>query len=144
MKRKIAIVAVRAIGTLAGLQGAVMVYMTAHMAVASGDDNSWFGSIFFVVLSLIIAMVLIWIAYLVWFRFSPRAVQQVCGLLGFVLLTTAGTYFRPADEANALWWSLGFLVLLLFVLWGYRTLSRYVSNVIFVGQRFSTDQLPLP
>jgi hypothetical protein len=88
----------------------------------------------FAAVNFVIASFCIWIAYLTWFCFSPRAVQQVCGLLGFVLVGLVITWFPATDQANAGSRCLIYLGTVVFALLGYRLLSRYLNSVIFVDQ----------
>jgi hypothetical protein len=135
MNRRVAVFVVRAIGTLGGLLGASMLYVACERVVsAPADVNPWIWYTFFVGLQLVIALFFIWVAYLIWFRFSPRAIQQVCGLLAFLLVGLVMTLFPATDQANAGSRSLIYLGSIAFALLGYRMLSRYLNKVIFVRQ----------
>jgi hypothetical protein len=131
LKRTIAIVVVRTVGTFAVLCGAMSLYNAASVALASDDQISLAARLIFSALILILSTIFIWIGYLSWFRLSPRAVQQICGLLGFVVIGTFNTLSQPIDPQKGLWWAASFFAVLVFVLFGYRILSRYLSNVIF-------------
>lgn len=142
MNRKAAVFMVRTIGTLAGLLGAMMLYGAVCMAFALPKADV--SSIFFLIFAGVncaIGLFCFWIAYLVWFRFSPRAIQQTCGLLGFILIGFVMTYFPATNQANAGSRSLIYLGTIVFALIGYRLLSRYLNKVIFVGQSTSSTNL---
>jgi hypothetical protein len=131
VKRTIAIFALRTIGTLAGIVGAVATYSIVTGLFTRGDEVSSAARAAFAVPGLLFSAFFIWIAYVTWFRLSPRAVQQVCGLLGFLVLVTFNSQLPLQPGANTLRWALAGLVLLLVVLVGYKILSRYLSGIIF-------------
>jgi hypothetical protein len=134
MNRNVAVFVVRSIGTLGGLLGAKMLYGAYCIASARDDGNLPIFYLIIAAVSFVIASFCIWIAYLAWFRFSPRAVQQVCGLPGFVLVGFVITWFPATNQADAGSHSLIYLGTTVFALLGYRLLSRYLNGVIFVDQ----------
>lgn len=144
MKPNVAKAVIRAIGTLGALLGA---YSLVFMAKFLPDFMNEMGRVVvvFYVLSLIIDAWLLWIGYLVWFRFSPLAVRQACGALGFAaffgLITTVAIYF-PIDANNAGWNLLASLGCFVFVLVAYRVLSRYLNRVIFPLSRAPLPFMP--
>jgi hypothetical protein len=135
MNRKVAVFVVRSIGTLAGVFGAMMLYSAVCMAFALPKaDVSIIFFLIFACVNFVIGLFCFWIAYLVWFRFSPRAIQQTCGLLGFILIGFVMTFFPATNQENACSRSLIYLGTIVFALFGYRLLSRYLNSVIFVDQ----------
>lgn len=133
MKRTIAIIVLRMIGIQAGILGAIAIYGSLNFLLAQSDDMSLTARAAFAIPSLLFSAFFIWIAYLTWFRLSPRAVQQACGLLGFVVLVAFNSQFPPTSEANFLHRTLALLALLIVVLFGYRILSRYLNGIIFAS-----------
>ncbi len=131
MKRTAAIIALRTIATLAALLGVGSIYGLTNFVLAKDIDLSTSAKIAIAVPGIIFAVYFIWIAYLIWFRLSPLAIQQVCGLLGFVLLVTFNNLFAPSKAPNGLYWALAFLGLLVVVLVGYRILGRYLCKIVF-------------
>jgi hypothetical protein len=143
LKRRIVIFVIRAIGTLSGLLGVLMLYSIYIHAIAVDDIGPWFKYIFLVGVPLVFALIFFWIAYLVWFRFSPRAVQQVCGLLGFLLMSFIMTEYHPTDKANAFQPLVVYIGSMVFVLVGYKVLTRYLNAIVFGGESTSADKPPM-
>ena len=126
---------IRAVGTLTGIMG-VGTLSVSLLCLYSGIAQNDLGMILFFVLALLFAIYFVWVGYLVWFRFSPRAVMHVCGMLGFYSLGLIFQLIEPAagqepDLLKSLWFGFGGLGSLVFVFWGYRAASRYLSRVIF-------------
>ena len=122
---------IRSVGTIAGLWSLLVVVRLPSMIRVLQDVGQGFGMIF-LSMQVLIAAYMMWVCYLTWFRFSPQAVQQCCGLLGFIALVVASAVLRiGSDGSPSGWWPLGMLVALFAVLWGYRRVSRLFNRVIF-------------
>jgi hypothetical protein len=141
MKRKVAIFIVRTIGTLAGVLGALMLYSASRIALDRSEPNlSIMFNVVFSGINLLIGLFCLWIAYLVWFRFSPRAIRQTCGLLGFILIgVVMARYPAPHHEPGSI--ALIYLGTIALALMGYRLLSWYLNGVVF-GDRSTPPAAP--
>jgi hypothetical protein len=128
MNRNIAKVVVKGIGTLAALLGVGMLCVTPFLIAHSlrEETNRWW--LAFLLLPLGIAAYLIYVGYLVWFRFSPRAVRHVCGAVGFYLLGQCMELFGRSGEIGT---SFAFLGCLAVVFFGYRFVSTRLSRWLF-------------
>ena len=128
MNRNIGKIVVRGVGTLAALLGVGMICVTpfaiAHML--RNQTSPWW--LVLLLLPLGIAAYLVYVGYLVWCRFSPRAVHHVCGAVGFYLL---GQSMELFGRSNELWISFAFLGLLVVVYFGYRFASSRLSRWLF-------------
>lgn len=125
---------IRGVGTLGAMLGAFT--LIPLPSVWHGMSESGVGAaLAFLAVPALIAAYMIWIGYLVWFRFSPRAVQQCCGLLGLFVLALANSQMPAGKEAGSatLWQALGMFVALFAVLLGYRWLTRAFNRVLFPG-----------
>lgn len=126
---------------MAGILGALMLYSIYVYTFAVHDMNPWFKYVFLVGVPLVFALMFFWIAYLVWFRFSSRAIQQVCGLLGFLLVSFVMTEFPPTGKADTSWQPLAyFIILIAFVLCSYRVLSHYLNSIIFGHESTTVEE----
>jgi hypothetical protein len=121
-------IVVRGIGSLAALLGVGMLCVTPFLIAHTLRDqtNRWWLALLLLLLA--IAAYLVYVGYLVWFRFSPRAVRHVCGAVGFYLLTQCVELFGRSDE---LWTSFAFLGGLIVVYFGYRFTSSRLSRWLF-------------
>ena len=135
---------IRGVGTLGAVMGVLMLIPLPSML--HGMSKSGVGAaLAFLAAPTLIAAYMIWIGYLIWFRFSPRAVQQCCGLLGFLILVTTSqllmsgerlsqTMRGPLGPLGALALLAMLLAVLLAVLWGYRRLTRLFNRVLFPAE----------
>ena len=128
MNRNIGKIIVRGIGTLAALLGIGILcatpFLVAH--ILRDQANRW--RLAFLLLPVAIANYLVYVGYLVWFRFSPRAIRHVCGAVGFYLLGQSVEVFGRSNEMLTSFVFLGCLVLVYF---GYRFASSRLSSWLF-------------
>jgi hypothetical protein len=122
---------VRLLGTLAGLYGVLIVSGLPSFFQAMSEVGP--GIVYATVaVQAVLALYLFWVAYLAWFRFSPQAVRQCCGVLGFIVLATfivlVGPLIRAAHPFLTL---LAIPAALVTVLWGYRRFARYLNRLLF-------------
>jgi hypothetical protein len=134
MTQSVAKILLRVIGTLAGLLGALMLVVTPFMFLRVYAGKS----IAVVLLGLfpfVVAGYFLFAAYLVWFRFSPRAVRHICGTFGFFLLMFATRFVTtppaPVAPASAPLGAIAFLSFMIAVYFGYRIASRYLIRLLF-------------
>ena len=80
MVRKTAFIVVRILGTLAGLSGVALLRFSQFMWSVEGRENAEFGKVM-ATFGVMVAGYLLYVAWLVWWRFSPLAVRHVCGVL---------------------------------------------------------------
>ena len=80
-------------------------------------------------LLLIPSLYAIFVAYLIWLRFSPKAVLHLCGLLGF--LSLGMLWALIPDRRHEEWDEIAVLVSGILVIWGYRALSRFFNRLLF-------------
>ena len=80
-------------------------------------------------LLLIPSLYAIFVAYLIWLRFSPKAVLHLCGLLGFLALGMLWALIP--DRRHEEWDEIAVLVSGILVIWGYRALSRFFNRRLF-------------
>ena len=76
---------------------------------------------------LVLGLYFLYVAYIVWFKFSPLAVRHVCGMIGFYALMLL-TKLPPDRTSQAPLLFLGGLIVAYFI---YRATTRYFSRVIF-------------
>jgi len=139
MKLTIAKIVMRVIGTLAGLLGLGMLCVTPFMLYHSiTERNAWM--ILLAVFPLALAAYFIYVAYLVWFRFSPLAVRHICGALGFCVLMLVTKLFDPSRDSDTPWAAFAFLGCLVAVYFAYRVASARLSRLLF-SERVSEVQL---
>jgi hypothetical protein len=82
MNQTIATILIRIVGTLAGLLGACMLCVTPFMFYgAFASEHFWI--LLVGLFPFVVGIYFLYVAYLVWFRFSANAVRHVCGMLGF-------------------------------------------------------------
>ena len=125
-----ATVAVRTLGTLAALAGVAGLAVGLFMfPIAATDDELRTFLLLILTVELFIGAYLIWVGYLVWFRFSPLAVQQCCGAVGFGVLVTYCAFERQILEPQT--GALVSLALMVIVLKSYQALSRYLNRILF-------------
>lgn len=126
MKPTIAKVVVRIVGTLFGLLGLGMLGFDLRLFYRSvAERNGW--SIMFMTIALMTIIYLIYVAYLVWLRFSPRAVRHVCGALGFCVLA----FLVPNRAPEAPWAVFAFVGCLVVIYIGYRIASVCLCRLLF-------------
>lgn len=128
MTPKVAKIVVRAIGTLAVAVGGLGVCVQFFLGdLIVGDVLS----IMFNLLILLIAVWLLWIGYIVWFRLSPLGIQQAFGALGASAILTIMMLTPLDDRRNAVWYFLAFVIWFAFVVAAYPLVSRYFIRILF-------------
>jgi nitrate/nitrite transporter NarK len=85
--------------------------------------------IFFAVFALALAVYCIYVAYLVWFRFSPLAVRHICGAVGVYILTLLWDVFKRSRDAD--WMPFAFLGSFFVIYIVYRVASHRLSRWLF-------------
>jgi hypothetical protein len=128
MTLSIAKTVMRVVGTLAGLLGVAMLCFMPFMLFHSiTERNPWM--IVLAIFPLALALYFIYVAYLVWFRFSPLAMRHICGALGFyVLMLLTKLFDRDLDTT---WAPSAFLGCLVIVYFAYRVASNRLSRWLF-------------
>ena len=130
MKLTIAKTLMRVVGTLGGLLGLGMLCIAPLMLYRSVTErNPWM--ILLAAFPLALAGYFIYVAYLVWFRFSPIAVRHICGALGFYLLMLITKLFDPSRDSGTPWAAFAFLGCLVVVYFAYRVASDRLSRLLF-------------
>lgn len=121
--------ALRCVAIIAGLFGIFELWMASAMfgsSFTAANAPSRIG-IFFAILFLIPGVYLIWVFFLTWFRFSPKAILHLCGGIGFVLWALpAGLLYSANDR-----YGIAALIWCLAVIAGYRAVSRYLVRRLF-------------
>src|SRR4051812_1770821 len=116
MTQKLARNFMRIVATLAGVFGVITLCIapfTLYYSIMRGD--AWM--IFFAALPLMLGAYGIYLAYVVWFRFSPLAVRHICGALGFCVIIFITRLLDPVRHSSAAWpafASLGCLIVVYF------------------------------
>ena len=130
MTPRIAKVLIRVAGTLAGLLGLGMLCVAPVMLYHSFiEQNPWM--IGLALFPFALAVYFVWVAYLVWFRFSPLAVRHICGALGFYGLTLAARLVGPPRDPEMPWGSFAFLGCLVVIYIAYKFASDRLSRWLF-------------
>lgn len=123
---------VRAVGILIGLPGFGLLSATPllmYCAFASPERGVWtFG---FCLLPAVLALYLIYVAYLAWRRFSPLAVRHVCGVLAFGALVLIASLFTPMDGSHIPRGGFVYLGGLIAVYYCYQAAARHLTRLIF-------------
>lgn len=130
LKLAVARIVMRVVGNLAGLLGVGMLCSTPfqlHLSVT--ERNPWM--IPLAAFPLALGAYFIYVAYLVWFRFSPHAVRHSCGALGFSLLTLTTKLCDPARDSGAACPAFVVLGGLVAVSSAYRVASSRLSRFLF-------------
>ena len=83
------------------------------------------------VLSLGLSVYLGYVAFLVWFRFSPPAVRHICGFLAFSLLPITTEFLNPLNETDTALSSILSLGVLVAVYFAYRFASVRLIRLLF-------------
>jgi hypothetical protein len=131
--------AIRAVGTIAGLFGIPFILM-GFFLISELAAKKAFDSITMLVaaLAVIPGIYLTWLLFLVWRRFSPKAVLHCCGAIAFFVLGIPSVWFDRLGQRSGqfgeiqdIWGPLAFLLWLLFVIAGYRALSRWLIRRLF-------------
>ena len=127
MRLTIAKLVLRVVGTLAGMLGiGTLCIIPFLLNRAIIDRETWM--ILLAIIPLPFAAYFVFVAYLVWFKFSPCAVRHVCGAVGLYLLTQSVELFGRPDE---MWKSLAFLGCPVVVYVGYRVVSARLNRWLF-------------
>lgn len=128
MTPKVAKMLVRAIGTLAAAVGG----LALSIQLLLGD--LFVRNVILIIsnlLILLIAVWLLWIGYVVWFRLSPLGIQQAFGAVGASTILVPMVLTPLDDRHNAAWYFLAFVIWFAFVVAAYPLVSRYVIRILF-------------
>ena len=101
MKPTTAKILMRVVGTLAGLLGLVMLPFGFMFYHSITERNVWM--ILLPVCLQALAAYFIYVAYLVWFRFSPLAVRHICGTLALYVLALVTKLFDSFFDLGMPW-----------------------------------------
>ena len=133
----------RVVGTLTGLLGLGMFHITLFLMFKSITERN-LGMILFVLFPLAAAVYLIYVAYLVWFRFSPITVRHICRALAFYVVALLMELFDPARDSKAAWPMFAFLGCLVVVYFAYAVVSDQLIRLLFPASEGRTDELRVP
>jgi hypothetical protein len=128
---------IRALATVAGLFGILDVFFGIGFLISSVADKKPPNAmtIFFATMFVIPGIYLSWVLFLVWRRFSPKAVLHFCGAIGFFAWVLPGSLFdrigERYGEIGHIGGALASLFWLLWVIAGYRSLNRYLFRRLF-------------
>jgi hypothetical protein len=124
-------VAVRVVGTLAGLPGLGLLFIALlNLYLGIPDRDAKRISIGGFLLAL--AAYFLHTSYLVWFRFSPLAVRRVCGALCLYGMTfVTAKLLDVTDHSDAIWPAFAFLGCVVAVYVVYRFASDRLSRLLF-------------
>ncbi len=138
MKFNVAKILIRVVGTIAGIVGVTDLWVSLVIfRPAITSDGPWtirsLMEFSLQLLMLLIGPYLVWVGYLVWFRFSPLAVRHACGFLGYLFWGALiwGALLYRISEPTSPWLALAGLGSLVFVCWAYRAGSRYLIRLLF-------------
>lgn len=123
------------VGTLAGIFGVIYVgsaFLVAFPANVPGLNPVWVHV--FRGFTLLLGLYLLWVCYLVWFQFTPKAVRQVCGLAAFSLVAAISSAMGTQWFANSFWMPFAFLGIQAAIYYGYRRSTRYLNEILFPDQ----------
>jgi hypothetical protein len=120
----------RVIVTPVGLFGVCMLCLGPFLLYQScSEQNPWL--IVLAVVPMTLGAYFLYVAYLVWFRFSSLAVRHICGILGFYVLGCVTTLFDPAHDSYRHWTGFAYLGCLVVVYFAYRFASDRLSRLLF-------------
>jgi len=123
--------ALRLIGTLGGILGIAILWIAAVLFFGSFRELGW--TIILVIFPALLGAYFIYVTYLVWFRFSPRAIRHICIGLGLYLFSVCSQVLGLTREKNH-WWvgvaAIGCIIALFFLC---RTASRWLNKVVFAA-----------
>jgi len=118
------------VGTLAGLFGLFMLLLPILLILLVPKELA--SCLVLIPLALPVSGFCLWVAYLVWFRFSPLAVRHVCYLIGFSPYFTVMNRFQTPAELHAHpWLPVVFLAGLAGIYYLCRMIGNYLSLFIF-------------
>ncbi|MFA5190588.1 MAG: hypothetical protein WC740_07680 [Verrucomicrobiia bacterium] len=133
MKLKIAKVVLRVIGTLSALLGLAML-CAMILVFLLAKTKSWDSVIVLPILTVLpFAAWQLYVGCLVWRDFSPRVVQQVCGVLAFLgyIFIARHTVLNHETAMNLPWSPLAFIGLIV-VTWAvHRIVSKRLNHWLF-------------
>jgi hypothetical protein len=126
----VAKIAMRIAGTLAGLLGLCLLpAMLVGLYSSITESDPWM--ILFATFSLAISAYFMYVAYLVWLRFSPLAVQHVCGALAFYVLILIMRLFELSRNRDQPWIGFALPGSFVAVYIAYRVASHRLSRLLF-------------
>lgn len=125
MAQTIVFIAVRILGTLAGLLGVSSLWFTQFMWPDEADEHIVLKRVLAVFVTLV-AIYLLYVAYLVWWKYSPLAVRHLVAVLSLYLWTKI-----PATEDRTP--ASGLIILSSFAAMyvAYRLASYYLNRLLF-------------
>jgi hypothetical protein len=120
----------RAVAAVLGLVGVLDLSIAIPFDTKAGTFGVIFSSFF-----ALLGLYLLYVAYLCWWRLSPRVVRHVCAASAFCLLGVVGFVlerFEPVLSQGGV----SALTLLGFtgIVWAYFRASKYVTRLVF-GER---------
>ena len=126
----------RALATIAGLFGILELLFGIGFLILSVDKAPDPATTFLLAtLFAIPGVYLIWVLFLVWRRFSPKAILHLCGAIGFFAWVLPASQFgrfgERYGEIGEIWSSVSFMLWPLLVIAGYRALSRHLVRRLF-------------
>ena len=145
MKQRFFKILLRTAGTLIGFTGGAMSFGLLfgiaagfHDKLTKLDQDVWMLG-FVLLIAIFAAAMGLWalrVAYLIWFRFSPKAVRYVCGTLAF---GAAIHRWHPLERdtpidfhgAPILWQPIAGCLCLIALYYGYRIATRYLNRLFF-------------
>lgn len=139
MSRSMAKVVIRMIGTLTGLLGLSCLLFLVPMFCRQGLSIAKLWMLPIHLFPLIVAFYFLYVAYLVWFKFSPLAVRHVIGLVGFCLLMLfPSLYFSgTASYKHASWHSFAFVGWFIVIYFVYRVVNYRLNRWLFPESEIS-------
>jgi hypothetical protein len=123
--------ALKIIGTLGGILGIAILWIAALLFFRSFRELGW--TIILVIFPAFLGAYFIYMAYLVWFRFSPRAVHHTCIGVGLCLFSECSRVLGLTKEQNHWWVSVAAIGCIIALFFLCRTLSRWLNKVLFVA-----------
>ena len=133
-------VLLRTVGTLAGLFGLATLLSVLPPVLWNLGDRSFpelLASLAFCLFVLLLGAYLVFVSYLVWFRFSPRAVRNVCGLLGLYAFSRLSDWIDLPDDDPLM--PPSFLGALLGICLAYLLVSRLLNRFLFAAPAGSAE-----
>ena len=131
-------VALRIIGTLGGILGIAILWIAALLFFGSFRELGWMSSL--VIVPVLLGAYFIYVTYLVWFRFSPRAVRHTCIGLGLYLFSECSRVLGLTKEQNHWWVSVAAIGCLITLFFLCRTISRWLSKVLFATDTYPRNE----
>ncbi len=123
---------IRVFGTMAGLLGISGLFFALGLFLPHAMSSGKMFGVVFAATILAVSAYESYVGYLVWFRWSPLAVQHVVGVLAFLVWAMASRYAFHRPSAAAPDWTLALpMVGLVVLLFCYRWLTAYWCRQLF-------------